>query len=104
MVGGSKRPEMHNWTDEQIIAAAEREVRETLNLSSASVFQHVTRWQKAIPQYHLGHYKVIHAIEAFESKNQNLHLLSNYRGGIAIGNCITNATELAKRLVQQHNH
>jgi oxygen-dependent protoporphyrinogen oxidase len=103
MVGGSKRPEMADWTDEQIIAAAEKEVQETLGIGSASVFQHVTRWQKAIPQYHLGHYKIIQAIEAFEQRNPNLHLLSNYRGGIAIGSCVTNATELAKRLVQQHN-
>jgi oxygen-dependent protoporphyrinogen oxidase len=102
MVGGSKRPEMHDWTDEQIIAAAEREVRETLEITSTPVFQHVTRWQKAIPQYHMGHYKLIEAIDAFERQNPRLHLLSNYRGGIAIGSCVTNATELANRLVQQH--
>lgn len=103
MVGGSRRPEMHDWTDEQIIAAAEREVRETLGITGDAVFQHVTRWQKAIPQYHMGHYKIIEAIDAFEKRTPDLHLLSNYRGGIAIGACVTNATELAGRLVQQHN-
>ncbi len=103
MLGGSKRPEMRDWTNEDLMAAAEREVRETLSITGAAVFQHVTRWQKAIPQYHLGHYKLIEAIEAFEQKNPNIHLLSNYRGGVAIGSCVTNATELAKRLVQEHN-
>jgi protoporphyrinogen/coproporphyrinogen III oxidase len=103
MVGGSKRLEMRDWTDEQIIAAAEREVREALTISDTSVFRHVTRWPKAIPQYHLGHYKIIQSIEDFEKQNPDISFLSNYRGGIAIGSCVTNATELARRLVQQHN-
>lgn len=104
MVGGSRHPEMHDWTDEQIIEAAEREVRTTLVIAGSPVFRHVTRWHKAIPQYNLGHYKIIESIESFERSNPNLHMLSNYRGGIAIGSCVTNATELAKRLVQQHTH
>ena len=102
MVGGSKRPEMSGWTDEQIIDAAEREVQETLSVTGAPEFTHVTRWQKAIPQYHLGHHKINESLEAFERANPDLHFCSNYRGGISIGNCVTNATELAQRLVAKH--
>jgi protoporphyrinogen/coproporphyrinogen III oxidase len=104
MVGGSRHPEMHDWTDEQIIEVAEREVRTTLTITGSPVFRHVTRWHKAIPQYHLGHYRIMESIDSFERANPNLHLLSNYRGGIAIGSCVTYATELAKRLVQQHTN
>lgn len=102
MIGGSKRPKTRDWTDEQILEVAELEVRRTLSIKGASVFHHVTRWPKAIPQYHLGHYKIMDEIDAFEQKHTGIHLLSNYRGGIAIGSCVTNATELAARLVQQH--
>lgn len=104
MIGGSKQPKMQDWTDEQILEVAELEVRRTLSISGASIFHHVTRWPKAIPQYHLGYHKIMDEIEAFEQKHPGIHLLSNYRGGVAIGSCVTNATELAGRLVQQHTH
>jgi protoporphyrinogen/coproporphyrinogen III oxidase len=104
MMGGTKREDMRSWSEDQLIAAALREVGSLLGISGKPVFTHITRWEKAIPQYHLGHHRTVESLAAFEHANQGLHFLGNYRGGIAIGSCVENATELTARLVQARNN
>lgn len=99
MVGGSRRPDMTGWTDEQLQIAALREVTAILDIHGDPVFTHLTRWQRAIPQYHVGHHKIIEQVERFESAFPGIHLLSNYRGGISVGSCVRSAETLTRRLI-----
>lgn len=100
MLGGAKRPEIAGWGDQQIVQAAIREAASILDISSEPVFTHISRWSNAIPQYELGHHKIIREIEYLELAHPGLHILSNFRGGISIGSCVENAMDLANRLAK----
>ncbi len=45
-------------------------------------------WQKAIPQYNLGHIEHETYFDTFEKENPGIFLSGNYRGGISVGDCI----------------
>jgi oxygen-dependent protoporphyrinogen oxidase len=82
-----------------LLKTAISEVEDILKPIGQPVFRHTRMWQQAIPQYNVGYSSVLEEIEKTEAANPGLHILGNYRGGISMGACIRNATELAKRLV-----
>ncbi len=99
LMGGARHPEIASWSNEKIIDIAATEINDLLKTNNSPVFQLVKIWKQAIPQYNIGYGKVLSMIEQSEQNNPGLHFLGNYRGGISVGACIKNATELAKRLV-----
>ncbi len=98
LMGGATRREMIDKSDEELRVIGESEVRTALGISSSSTYSRITRWQKAIPQYNIGHQKIMDEIDRVEKENTGLYFLANYRGGISVGSCIKNAFELASRL------
>ena len=52
------------WNDEQLLTAVREELKLTMGVEAAPVFHHIVRWQRAIPQYHLGHLERVARIEA----------------------------------------
>ncbi len=99
LLGGAQHPEIVAWSNEKIIEMATSEVNDLFNSKGKPHFQHVRLWNQAIPQYNVGYDTVLNAIEQAENENTSLHFIGNYRGGVSVGACIRNATELAKRLV-----
>jgi oxygen-dependent protoporphyrinogen oxidase len=99
LMGGVQKPEIKDWPMDKIIETAVREVSDLLKPHDEPAFQHVRIWNQAIPQYNVGYDSVLYEIERAEQQNLGLHFIGNYRGGISMGACIKNATELAKRLV-----
>lgn len=100
-IGGSRQPELVSSSNDQIVNMAAKELRELLPIDGNSVYTRVNRWEKAIPQYRLGHHDIISKIQKFEKKFSGLYLTGNYRGGIAVGDCIKNAFENAEHIALQ---
>jgi len=67
-VGGSTNPGATNKSPEQLVAQVHREMAPLLRLRKEPVFSNVTIWQRAIPQYNLGHTSRIAAIETLRSR------------------------------------
>ncbi len=99
IAGGAKHLEVANWSEEEIVKNAEREIRALYDVKGEAVFRHGRLWKHAIPQYNVGYDSVLTAIESAEKELPGLHFIGNYRGGISMGACIKTATELALRLV-----
>jgi oxygen-dependent protoporphyrinogen oxidase len=55
-------------------------------------------WPKAIPQYNLGHLARIEQVENALIQFPGLHLRSNWRDGVAVGDCVEQAFALANKL------
>ena len=55
MCGGWHRAEMLDWDDDRLLQSARAELQQTMGISAAPFFQDIIRWDRAIPQYHLGH-------------------------------------------------
>jgi len=97
-IGGARQPELTNLSDERIIQITLDELKSIMQLSGNPVYLHLTRWQKSIPQYEIGHQLKIDALAKFEESVPGIVLAGNFRGGISVGDCIQNAHEIAKTL------
>ena len=54
MCGGWSRAEMVGWDDARLLAAVRAELRVAMGVTAEPVFHRIVRWERAIPQYHLG--------------------------------------------------
>jgi oxygen-dependent protoporphyrinogen oxidase len=62
-----------------------------------SLFQ-ITRWKRAIPQYVVGHKDRVASIDAAAARHPGLCLLGNWKGGIAMPDCVRAANSAAREL------
>lgn len=99
-VGGARNPDTAARDDAELIACVLEELTPLLGLEGAPDFARVTRWPRAIPQYNLGHLERLERIDTALAELPGLTLAGNWRGGIAVGDCINNALALAKRLAE----
>ncbi len=99
MIGGSSHPEMTRLSSSELTKLVMPELSALLSIKGDPSFTHMHTWERAIPQYEIGYQVVLDAVATAEKANLGLHLLGSYRGGVSVGDCVRNATELAKRLV-----
>lgn len=97
MAGGWHRPEMVGWEDGRLIAAVRAELRTALGVTVAPVFHQIARWERAIPQYHLGHIERVAAIERRAAAHLGLFLGGNAYHGVALNDCTEQAEVLARK-------
>ncbi len=98
MCGGWNRPEVVDWDDDRLAAAVRAELRLALGVETAPVFRRVVRWDRAIPQYHLGHLDRVGRAEARAAEHPGLFLGGNAYRGIALPDCVEQAGLLAGRV------
>ena len=90
-IGGTRQPELALLDDDGISGLVQAEHAVTLGASGRPERVRVTRWPRAIPQYTLGHARRIACVEGAEQMFRGLFFCANYRGGIAIGDCVKSA-------------
>jgi protoporphyrinogen/coproporphyrinogen III oxidase len=100
MCGGWNRPEMLDYSDEQLLRAVRSELRQTMGILAEPVLHHIVRWRKAIPQYHLGHLERVAWIEQRLARHPGLFLGGNAYRGVALNDCVEQAGRLAERIVR----
>jgi oxygen-dependent protoporphyrinogen oxidase len=61
----------------------------------------INRWQRAIPQYRIGHLSLIERVERLEREQPGLFVAGNFRGGISVGDCVA-SSERTAFAVQSH--
>ncbi len=98
MCGGVFRPEMVTWPDDRLLAAVRAELAVTLKIDAVPVFHHLVRWERAIPQYHVGHLDRVGQIDARLADHPGLYLTGNAFRGVAMNDCTENAEALAARI------
>jgi oxygen-dependent protoporphyrinogen oxidase len=94
-VGGATNPAAIGKSPEQLASQVQREMSSLLTLRKDPVFTNVTIWQRAIPQYNLGHTTRIAAIESLRARFPGLYFSGNYLNGPAIGTCVEQALKVA---------
>ena len=103
-VGGTTNPQAVTRSKEELSALAHRELAPLLDIKEAPFFSSVNVYQRAIPQYALGHTDRLVALSALWAKYPGLRLTGNYLRGPAIGACVEQAlavaTEIAKSVTK----
>jgi oxygen-dependent protoporphyrinogen oxidase len=98
MCGGWHRAEVASWEDDRLLQAVRAEMRVVLGIQADPVFHHIIRWERAIPQYHLGHLERVAWIEARTSQHPGLFLGGNAYHGVALNDCTEQALVLAEQV------
>jgi len=99
-VGGVTNPEAVTRSSQALISLVHREIATVLKLGQEPVFSNVEIYQRAIPQYNLGHGERLAALEAFRAKYPGLWLAGNYLRGPAIGACVEQALAVAGEIAK----
>lgn len=99
-VGGSRQPENALWNDAEILQTVKSELQELMQIEGEPSFSYITRWEKAIPQYQLGHLNIVSEISQFESNHPGLFLSGNYRDGISVGDCIIQSEKMSQKIIE----
>lgn len=97
-VGGSRQPDLAARSDSELTDLVVEELRSIMRILGRPIYSRVRRWDKAIPQYRIGHLAIVKDMEEFESRHRGIFLSGNYRGGIAVGDCIINSEIVANRV------
>jgi len=97
-VGGSMHPELTQLPDFEIQEKVHLELSKNFEIYGQPVFQHVHKWDKAIPQYDQSYHLTIHQMAAFE-KDQ-LFFCNNWNKGVSLNDCFTKAQLLANDLAK----
>ena len=98
MCGGWNRPEIVDWDDVKLLASVRLEFAQAMEIHAEPAFHHVVRWDRAIPQYHLGHLERVARIEGRAAGHPGLFLGGNAYHGVALNDCTEQAALLAGRV------
>jgi oxygen-dependent protoporphyrinogen oxidase len=83
---------------EELAATAHSEIAPLMGIKEQPAFSHVELYERAIPQYNLGHPARIRGLEAALKDRSNLKIIGNYLHGPAIGACVEEAIRAACEL------
>jgi oxygen-dependent protoporphyrinogen oxidase len=100
-LGGSRKPELVKYSDGTLIEVATAELQSILNIKARPVVESVAKWERAIPQYRIGHSEILAKVSALEAREKTLAFVGNWRGGISVPDTIAQAEETAERLLAQ---
>ncbi len=99
-MGGAMRPELAAAADDELCAIAKSQLAELLGVRGEPAFTHVARWQKAMPQYHLGHVERVAEIKHRTANWPGLELAGNAYEGVGVPLCIRSGEGAADRAVK----
>jgi oxygen-dependent protoporphyrinogen oxidase len=101
LCGGWQRPEVVGWDDGHLLTAVRQELHLAMGIQAEPVFHRIVRWDRAIPQYHLGHLERVAAIEERAARYTGLWLGGNAFHGVAINDCTEHAELLSARIASR---
>jgi oxygen-dependent protoporphyrinogen oxidase len=98
-VGGACQSELLDLSDDELRALVREELAELIGATGQPIFAEVTRWSKAMPQYHLGHQQLVAQIERAAAAWPNFALAGNAYHGVGIPNCVHSGEQAAERVL-----
>jgi oxygen-dependent protoporphyrinogen oxidase len=98
MLGGSRRPEVVEWADDAVLAAARRELTAVLGVTAAPVHTTVQRWPAAIAQYTVGHRHRRAAMLADVQRHPGLTVCGTSYDGVSFNDAVKSGRLAARQL------
>ena len=100
-VGGRRNPELAMAGDAEVRSAVQAELSRLVGAGAEPMWTEITRWNRAIPQYTMGHLQRMAKVEEAERALPGLYFCANYRGGVSIGDCVKAGHAIAERVAAQ---
>lgn len=99
-IGGARNPDIVRLADGELVSTAHGELQRVLGISSEPAVVAITRYERSIPQYNLGHFARVQRIESLLGGLPGLRLIGNYLHGVSTGDCIKEADRVARELCE----
>jgi oxygen-dependent protoporphyrinogen oxidase len=88
------------WDENELLDTAQEEMKLTLGITAEPLLSRVFLWDKAMPQYNLGHPEILKRIDAALEKYPTLALAGNGYRGIGIPDCIHSGELAVNKLLE----
>jgi len=89
------------WNENDLLELAKEELNLTLNITAEPILSRVFTWDKAMPQYNLGHPEILKRIDAALEDHPGLALAGNGYRGIGIPDCIHSGELAVEKIAQE---
>ena len=97
--GGALQPEIFELDEFEMVARVEADLRDLLRITAKPLFTEVTKWERSMPQYMVGHQIRLIEIEVFTGKTPGLALAGNSYQGAGIPDCIRSGQSAAESII-----
>jgi len=98
MVGGTRAPELASLPEEELLALVRDELRGTMGVYEQPTLARSFFHDRGIPQYLVGHGKVLERIDARLANYPGLILNNNAYRGIALNDCVRESKLTAEKI------
>jgi len=98
-LGGALQPEILSHSDDELKQITLSELREILGVRGEPRFAVVSRHERAMPQYHVGHLDRVRRIEQLAAAHPRLALAGNAFDGVGIPDCVGSGERAAERVL-----
>ncbi len=95
MVGGDGDHDSINLSDDDLLAAVKKDLGDVIGIDGEPELVRIYRWKYGIPQYRIGHSKIMTSIESELASNSGLFLANNAYYGISLNDCVKQAFKVA---------
>jgi len=92
--GGSLRPDLVTWSDEQIIGALVKDRERLSGSKEPPTSYEISRWPRAVPHYNVAWEKTLRELKP----KTPLFLHGNYLGGLGLSRIYSRSRQLARRM------
>ncbi|HEX2056366.1 MAG TPA: protoporphyrinogen oxidase, partial [Nitrospiraceae bacterium] len=99
-VGGVGREAVLRRDDDSLVGCIREELRAMAGITAMPRYVEVNRWERAMPQYLLGHVDHVGRIDAAMSRFSGLALAGAAYRGVGIPDCIKDGTAAATALIE----
>jgi protoporphyrinogen/coproporphyrinogen III oxidase len=100
-VGGSLQEELFNLDDTEMEQAVRLELATFLGIHTAPLFVHIARYPHSMPQYRVGHLRLVETIDKQVAQHPGLALAGNAYRGVGIADCVRSGEAAAELVLTQ---
>lgn len=97
-VGGAMQPELLAKSDEEIVQLVREELADILGVRGEPLISVVARWNRSMPQYHVGHLERVARIETLAAGLPGFALAGNAYRGVGLPDVIHSGELAAERV------
>lgn len=100
LLGGSEHPEIVRLSEAELVRTTQRFLSEIMRIESAPEFVQTFRYERAIPQYTIGHAERLSRIDKRLERLPGLFITGNAYRGTGMNDCIEQSKRLAAHIAE----
>jgi oxygen-dependent protoporphyrinogen oxidase len=99
-IGGALQPDIYDLSDEQIECLMWEDLHTYLGIKALPLLSVISRFPRAMPQYHVGHLANMKKVEERLAEQPGLALAGNGYYGVGIPDCVASGEKAAAKILE----